>query len=78
MFVLMCPHKKKSNGVKSGERGAHEIGPPLPIHRSSNLLSSHERMAFEEQDHYAICLINDIPPEVVRVEDNYLFLELWK
>ena len=49
MFVLMCPYKK-SNGVKSGERAAHEMGPPLPIHRSLNLLCGHKRMAFAGQD----------------------------
>ena len=46
----MCPHKKKFNDVKSGERGAHEIGSPLPIHRSLNLLSGHENMAFAGED----------------------------
>ena len=40
MFVLMCPHRKKSNGFKSGELGAHEIGLPLPIHRSLNFCSA--------------------------------------
>ncbi|GBM30620.1 hypothetical protein AVEN_18314-1 [Araneus ventricosus] len=25
---FMCPHKKKSNGVKSGERGGHSAKPP--------------------------------------------------
>ena len=25
---LTCPHKKKSQGVKSGERGGHPISPP--------------------------------------------------
>ena len=78
MFILTCPHKKKFNGVKSGERGAYEIGPLLPIHRSLNLLSSHERIGFEGQDYYSICLTNDIPSEVICVEDNYLFLESCK
>jgi hypothetical protein len=27
------PHKYKSSGYKSGERGGQAIGPPLPIHR---------------------------------------------
>lgn len=26
IFYLMCSHKKKSQGVKSGERGDHKIG----------------------------------------------------
>ncbi|GBM16810.1 hypothetical protein AVEN_261126-1 [Araneus ventricosus] len=27
---FMCPHKKKSNGVKLGERGGHSTKPPYP------------------------------------------------
>ncbi|GBN85271.1 hypothetical protein AVEN_234621-1 [Araneus ventricosus] len=27
----MCPHKKKSNGVKSGERWGHSTKPPYPM-----------------------------------------------
>jgi hypothetical protein len=29
-----CPHRYKSRGFKSGERGGHAVGPPLPNHRS--------------------------------------------
>ncbi|GBL80855.1 hypothetical protein AVEN_26278-1 [Araneus ventricosus] len=28
---FMCPHKKKSNGVKSGEREDHSTTPPYPM-----------------------------------------------
>ncbi len=31
------PIEKKSSGVKSGERGAQEIGPPLPIDKINYL-----------------------------------------
>ena len=30
-----CPHKRKSNGFKSGERAGHAIGPPRPIYLQS-------------------------------------------
>ena len=30
---LTNPHKKKSRGVRSGERGGHAIGAALPIHQ---------------------------------------------
>ena len=30
--LLMCPHKKKSRGVKSGDLGGQGTGPPRPIH----------------------------------------------
>ena len=29
---FQCPHKRKSNGFKSGERAGRAIGPPRPIH----------------------------------------------
>ncbi|GBN90445.1 hypothetical protein AVEN_19182-1 [Araneus ventricosus] len=28
---FICPHKKKSNGVKLGERGGHSTEPPYPM-----------------------------------------------
>ncbi|GBN39072.1 hypothetical protein AVEN_206446-1 [Araneus ventricosus] len=28
---FICPHKKKSNGVKSVERGGHSTKPPYPM-----------------------------------------------
>ena len=31
ILCFMRPHKKKSHSVKSGDRGGHEIGPPLSI-----------------------------------------------
>ncbi|GBM08458.1 hypothetical protein AVEN_267724-1 [Araneus ventricosus] len=30
----MCPRKRKSSGLRSGERGGHATGPPRPIHRA--------------------------------------------
>jgi hypothetical protein len=33
------PHKKKSNGVNSGDLGGQAIGPPLPIHLPAISLS---------------------------------------
>ena len=40
--LFAWPHKKKSSGVRSGERAGHGTGPPLPIHFPGNvrLLSS--------------------------------------
>jgi hypothetical protein len=32
------PHKKKSNGVKSGDLGGEAIGPTLPIHLSVHVI----------------------------------------
>jgi hypothetical protein len=29
--VFRCPHRYKSTGLKSGGRGGHAAGPPLPI-----------------------------------------------
>ena len=47
-FVLTYLHETKSNGVKSEDHGAQEIGPPLPIHLSSNFSFNHARTSFEE------------------------------
>jgi hypothetical protein len=33
---FMYPHKKKSSGVRSGERDGQERGPPLPVHFPGN------------------------------------------
>ena len=29
--LLICPHKKESRGIRSGEQGGHTTGPPLLI-----------------------------------------------
>ncbi|GBN69284.1 hypothetical protein AVEN_196920-1 [Araneus ventricosus] len=31
---FMCPQKKKSSGLRSGEQGSQATGPPRPIHRA--------------------------------------------
>jgi hypothetical protein len=36
---LTNPHKKKTRGVRSGERGGHAIGAALPIHRPVEVLA---------------------------------------
>ena len=41
--LLITPHRKKSGGVKSGERAGHSIGPRRPIHLPSKLVSNHSR-----------------------------------
>lgn len=35
-IIFPCHHRKKSNEVKSGERGGQESGPHLPIHLLKN------------------------------------------
>jgi hypothetical protein len=37
--LLICPHKKKSRGVRSGERGGHATGSPLPIQRAGYVVA---------------------------------------
>jgi len=37
-MFLMYPHREKSSGERSGLRGGQDIGPPLPIQASGNLL----------------------------------------
>lgn len=37
------PHKKKSKGVRSGDRGGQAIRPPLPIHLCGRLASKNDR-----------------------------------
>ena len=39
-----CPHKKKSQGLRSCERGGHGMSPFVDIKRSADVL----RMAFSE------------------------------
>ena len=36
---LTYPHKKKSRGVISGDRGGQGVGPSLPIHLFGNVAS---------------------------------------
>ena len=40
-WFFKWPQRKKSRGVRSGDRAGHSIGPLQPSHRSGNLLSSH-------------------------------------
>ncbi|GBO24163.1 hypothetical protein AVEN_82723-1 [Araneus ventricosus] len=40
---LRWPHRKKSNGVRSGERGGHRTGPPRPIQRPGYSVSNQPR-----------------------------------
>ncbi|GBN46377.1 hypothetical protein AVEN_182076-1 [Araneus ventricosus] len=40
---LRWPYRKKSNGVRSGERGGHRTGPPRPIQRPGYSISSQPR-----------------------------------
>ncbi|GBL92932.1 hypothetical protein AVEN_54586-1 [Araneus ventricosus] len=40
---LRWPHRKKSNGVRCGERGGHRTGPPRPIQRPGYSTSSQPR-----------------------------------
>ena len=40
---LTYPHKKKSRGVISGDRGGQGVGPSLPIHLFGNLSSKNRR-----------------------------------
>jgi len=42
-FVLNMPHKEKSRGVISGDRGGQGIGPSLPVHLFGNVLSKNRR-----------------------------------
>ena len=48
-FVLMYSHTEKIKWrVKSGERGAQEIGPSLPIHLPLNFSFNHVRTSLEK------------------------------
>jgi len=40
---LTYPHKKKSRGVISGDRGGQGVGPSLPIHLFGNVASKNRR-----------------------------------
>jgi hypothetical protein len=40
---VKCPHGKKSNGVRSGDRGDHAVGPPRPIHLPGYVTSNNSR-----------------------------------
>ena len=43
-FVLMNPpYRKNSSGIKSGEHGAQEIGPPVSVHLPLNFSFNHIR-----------------------------------
>ena len=44
----MYLHRKKSSGVRSGERGAQEIGPSLSIHLPLNFSLNHARASLEK------------------------------
>ena len=44
----MYPRRKKSSGAKSGERGAQEIGPPLPIHLPLSFSFNYARTSLEK------------------------------
>ena len=48
-FVLMYLHRKKSSSVKSGERGAQETGPALPIYLPLNFSFNHARTSLEKR-----------------------------
>jgi len=40
---LTYPHKKKSRGVISGDRGGQDVGPSLSIHLLGNVASENRR-----------------------------------
>ena len=40
---LTYPHKKKSTGVISGDRGGQDVGPSLPIHLNGNVASKNRQ-----------------------------------
>ena len=42
------PQRKKSKGVRSGDRGGHSIGPRRPIQRPGNCVSNHWRSCSSE------------------------------
>ena len=39
---LTYPHRKKSRGVISGDRGGQGVGPSLPIHQFANVASKNQ------------------------------------
>jgi len=41
---LTYPHKNKSRGVISGDRGGHGVGPSLPIHLFGNVASKKQML----------------------------------
>ena len=41
---LTYPHKKKSNGVISGDRGGQGVGPSFPIHLIGNVASKNQML----------------------------------
>jgi len=43
ILSLTYPHKKKSRGVISGDRGGQGVGPSLPIHLFGNVVSKNRR-----------------------------------
>jgi len=43
-FFLNIPHKKKSRGLISGERGGQGVGPSLPIHLFENVAPKNQML----------------------------------
>jgi len=41
---LTCPHKKRSRGMISGDRGGQGVGPSLPIHVFGNVASKNQML----------------------------------
>ena len=41
---LTYPHKKKSSGVISGDRGGQGIGPSLPVHLFGNVVPKNQML----------------------------------
>jgi hypothetical protein len=42
-FSFRCPHRKKSNRVRSGDRGGYVMSPPHTIHLSEQVACNHSR-----------------------------------
>jgi len=56
IFLLRCSHRKKSDGLRFGDREADDVGPPLPIHLLLKTSLCQTRTALEKCDDSSICL----------------------